>query len=127
MKPGDKAMLVGTTGFKRRLHITEVEVQAVHKNGLVILKGQEQKYRASDGRPAGKTARFSSPVKLQPWSDDLWQKFQMEQQNADEATRLWDFGRLMVRIANSDEALAAEIWQSLPTKVRALIEKEGGN
>lgn len=122
MKPGDKAMLVGTQGWSSRLWIKECRVRAVHKTGHILIEGSDQKYRA-DGWPTWKSS-YSRSEQLRPWDDALWQQFQMEQQNADEATRLWALGELMVKIARSDEARAAAIWKSLPSEVRALIEKD---
>lgn len=123
MKPGDKAMLVGTHGCGNRLWVKECRVRAVHKTGHILIDGSDQKYRAN-GWPTGQSS-YSRSEQLRPWDDALWQQFQMEQANARLASKLLELSKVLDR-ASRDHERAAAIWESLPFEVRALIEKEGG-
>ena len=120
MKVGDRVMLVSYGYPRRRLRVSEDNVKAVHKNGLIILEGRTQKYR-ENGSPTGSHG-YHPPPHLQPWDDALWQEYQRQQANAVMASKLHRFIEI-IRGMHDDEK-EAEIWQALPYEIRKLVETD---
>ena len=118
MKVGDRVMLVGGGYGYHRLHITEDKIKAIHKNGLIVLEGTDQKYRQS-GSPTGKHG-YNVPPRLQAWDDAIWQEYQRQKSNAAMAIKLHRLTELIQRM--HDDEKEADIWQALPYEVRKLVE-----
>jgi len=116
-------MLVGSQGFERRLHITLATVKAVHKNGLIVLEGSDQKYR-KDGSPTGDCGRYGRFERLQEWDDALWQEFQRQEANVAMALKLCRLADKLDRMSRNDKDGAAKIWETLPLSLRQLVEED---
>ena len=120
MKVGDRVMLVGGGYGYHRLHITEDKIKAIHKNGLIVLNGTDQKYRAT-GTPTGKHG-FSSPPRLQAWDDNLWHEYQRQKAKTAMAAKLYRLVEIIQKM--HDDEKMAEIWQALPYEIRKLEETD---
>jgi hypothetical protein len=123
LSPGEKAMLVGTAGFGAHLWVKPVTVSAIWKSGIIVLDGIEQKYR-SDGNPTGKRDGYTSPAKLRPWDDRVWQDFQRGEINRAQASKLFKLGEALQRASRYSEE-AAKIWEAVPFEIQQMVKEEG--
>ena len=114
---GDRAILMASGVFgPRRGRI--VNVAKVYKNGNFVIEGYHGQWRQS-GHKTGSSSAWSREY-LRPYTDELWQELEAEQ----EAERIcWSVNRVgeyLKRIRSGDEA--ARIWNELPESIRKLAE-----
>ncbi|MFV1593318.1 hypothetical protein VWY73_12550 [Phaeobacter sp. JH20_12] len=120
---GQDVLLVSRSGMRNRLYMTRSKITQIYKNGLILVEGTAQKFRA-DGTPAGRHGGWSDArPRLKPWDPALWQKYQMEREMA---RNLYALGQKL-QVMSRDPEGSAKFWEMLPFSVRCLIEQDTPN
>ncbi|AUR11177.1 hypothetical protein PhaeoP48_01180 [Phaeobacter inhibens] len=123
---GRDVLLVSRVGMRSRLYVTRSKIVQIYKNGLILVEGTTQKFRA-DGTPAGRHEGWHDVrPRLKPWDPAIWQKYQMEREQDQMATKIHTLGQKL-QVMSRDPEGSAKVWEMLPFSVRCLIEQETPN